>query len=77
MISASTAGLLTGPGALHASIARCPPRELAASPPLSSSRSRTAAIRPLGAACAALVDGVRLKNGVLQDDVGIALAEPA
>jgi hypothetical protein len=31
----------------------------------------------VGAACAALVDGVRLKNGVLQDDVGIALAEPA
>jgi len=39
--------------------------------------AKATAIRPLKAACAALVDGVRLKSGVLQDDVAVVLAELA
>jgi hypothetical protein len=39
--------------------------------------AKAASIRPLDVACAALVDGARLRNGTLQDDVAIALAEPA
>jgi hypothetical protein len=34
-------------------------------------------VRPLEAACAALVDGARLRNGTLQDDVAIVVAELA
>ncbi len=34
-------------------------------------------VRPLDVACAALVDGARLKGGALQDDVAIVLAELA
>jgi len=37
--------------------------------------TKAASIRPLEAACTALVDGARLKNGTLQDDVAIVLAE--
>jgi len=32
-------------------------------------------VRPLDAACAALVGGARLRSGALQDDVAIVLAE--
>ena len=39
--------------------------------------AKAAAIRPLDVACAALVDGARLRNGELQDDVAIVLAELA
>ena len=39
--------------------------------------AKAAAIRPLEAACTALVGGVRLKGGTLQDDVAIVLAELA
>jgi serine/threonine protein phosphatase PrpC len=39
--------------------------------------AEAASIRPLDVACAALVDGARLKNGALQDDVAIVLAELA
>jgi serine/threonine protein phosphatase PrpC len=39
--------------------------------------AKAASIRPLDVACAALVDGARLKNGALQDDVAIVLAELA
>ena len=39
--------------------------------------AKAAAIRPLEAACAALVDGARLRNGTLQDDVALVLAELA
>jgi PPM family protein phosphatase len=34
-------------------------------------------VRPLDAACAALIGGARLKSGALQDDVAIVLAEMA
>jgi len=37
--------------------------------------AKAASIRPLEAACTALVGGARLKNGTLQDDVAIVLAE--
>jgi serine/threonine protein phosphatase PrpC len=39
--------------------------------------AKAASIRPLDVACAALVDGARLRNGTLQDDVAIVLAELA
>jgi len=39
--------------------------------------AKAAAIRPLEPACAALVDGVRLKGGALQDDIAVVLAELA
>jgi serine/threonine protein phosphatase PrpC len=39
--------------------------------------AKAVAIRPLEAACTALVGGVRLKGGALQDDVAIVLAELA
>jgi hypothetical protein len=39
--------------------------------------AKAASIRPLEAACTALVGGVRLKGGTLQDDVAIVLAELA
>ena len=39
--------------------------------------SKATAIRPLGAACSALVGGVRLRSGALQDDVALVLAEMA
>ena len=39
--------------------------------------AKAAAIRPLEVACTALVGGVRLKSGELQDDVAIVLAELA
>ena len=34
-------------------------------------------VRPLDAACTALVTGVRLRSGALQDDVAVVLAELA
>ncbi|MGA7743961.1 MAG: SpoIIE family protein phosphatase [Polyangia bacterium] len=39
--------------------------------------AKATAIRPLEAACATLVDGARLRNGTLQDDVALVLAELA
>ena len=39
--------------------------------------AKAASIRPLDVACAALVDGARLKNGTLQDDIALVLAELA
>jgi serine/threonine protein phosphatase PrpC len=39
--------------------------------------TKAASIRPLEAACTALVGGARLKGGTLQDDVAIVLAELA
>jgi serine/threonine protein phosphatase PrpC len=39
--------------------------------------AKAAAIRPLHVACAALVDGARLRNGTLQDDIALVLAELA
>jgi serine/threonine protein phosphatase PrpC len=39
--------------------------------------TKAASIRPLEAACTALVGGARLKSGALQDDVAIVLAELA
>ena len=37
--------------------------------------AKAAAIRPLEAACTALVDGTRLRNGTFQDDIALVLAE--
>jgi len=39
--------------------------------------TKAASIRPLEAACTALVGGVRLKGGTLQDDIALVLAELA
>jgi hypothetical protein len=37
--------------------------------------AEAAALRPLGSALAAMIDGVRLRSGALQDDVAIVVCE--